>query len=347
MCSTKTNPRNASAALSAIRTTLTIDELFAPPGSRALIARCGDALYLIAERAVEHAAATNTALDFAGQDACRLIAAEVRESVSLCVSRKTIVYPKDGRVYMHELAGDPRPRRLPVPAIAGTITAAQLADNGRHLLCIVRDDADFGLGAYGALCVDLRDVVAHPLKGVESTIEPKAFWSPGFGALMVFDSYGERLWRVSPRGREAMSIELPSATGRSFTDIVAHPTQPWVAVVAGDGTRDEPYLMQGSLNGDNRWEGSTQLGSGIPSCFRWHPSERKLLLERGVRRQSVLETITPVGAQLAAVTMPRGWMGSHLTWSGNGKRVFAVGSTGIVMWTPTEVKDRKSTKGAR
>lgn len=348
MCTT-TNPTNNTAkatSSSLVRTTLTIDELFVVPGSRALIARCDDALYIVAEKAIGKAAQAHAALDFADQDACRLVAGEVRESVSLNTARKALVYPKNGDVFVHELAGDLQPRRLRLPAIEGALTAAHLSDDGRQLLCIVRDDSDFDLSRYTAVCIDLEERVARPLAGIDTAQQPLAFWSTSAGAFFVFDRYGESLWRVSSGGREAKPMDLPTAAGRSFTGILAHPTQPWVALIACDGVRNESYLMQGSLNGQTRWEGSTRLGAGLAAGFQWHPTDRTLLLERGLRRQATLDAITPVGAALAGETLPRGWTSTSLAWSGDGNTVYAAGSAGILVWSFADaIREQEKTRG--
>lgn len=329
----------ANAACKVVKTTLPIDELLPVPGSRALVARCADALYLVDGQAVQRAAEQGRSLDFADQDACRLIASDVHGTVSLNAANKTIVYIKDERVIAQTLGDDPRPRRLPVPSLDHPVTAAHLSDDAAQLLCIVRDDSDIDFSHYSVVSVELESRTATNVNDISSVRELKAFWSPSAAAFLVFDDYVEALWRIEPAGRTPQRIDLPAAEGRSFVGIVAHPSEAWVALVVQDAASNSRYLMQGAVNHHVRWEGIARLSGGIPSGFCWHPTDRTLLYERSIRRRSLLEVITTVGMSTATGELPRGWVANDLAWSADGRIVYAAGSTGLVVWRPLETKE--------
>ncbi|RMF77865.1 MAG: hypothetical protein D6744_10820 [Planctomycetota bacterium] len=327
---TKSAPPHADI----VRTTLTIDQLLVAPGAPVCAARCGDALYMVRAKALAASSepGAERVLDFADQDACRLVATGVEERVTLNRAAGVLTYVKDNQALALSLTDGGPARRLPLPCSDESVASAVLSDDLKNALVVLRDDSQFDFCRFTPALVDLESREARRFDEAASVLELRAYWSPAADTFLVFDPDRERVFRVKRGARAAEPADTPAAPGRIFTALVTHPTQPWVSLLVSDSNTNRPYLMQGAINSHVQWEGSTRFEEGIPACVSWHPTDRTIVCARSIRKQTIVETVTPVGMVTARVELPRGWECIDLKWSASGEYVLVVGQVGVMVW---------------
>jgi hypothetical protein len=304
-----------------------LDALAAAPGGTSIIARRHDRLCRIDAAILTDAAplATSDAvIDSDDPAVCPPVLRDVRAGWSIDPIGGRLVAPVGQQIHIAPIETDEAPQRIPAASGKAVTLDAVLGNDGRHVLWVQAEDNDIDMGHYHAVCVEMASGRVVHTGVAPSQLPQTAAWSAEAGAFLVFEPARETIWQVDPMTRRMPEPVQPEVReGMSIVAMMVHANGRYVALHVRDAANDAEWIRIGEVrNKAIQWDYGFALPEGSMRLLKWHPTERLIVGERGLRKRGSVVVMNARGSVINEWPLPRRWFSLDLTWSGDGRHIF-------------------------